>query len=108
MQNLFAAGSHNYPLPMRYLPAPLTPPQPATETYLLPGGKEVQIDASVARGELFVSVQLEDGRIVYAKRAPTPGSVHAFDFLAAGADAINESKVRGETAQDRLARRYAR
>ena len=27
----------------QHFPAPLTPPQPATETYLLPGGEEIKV-----------------------------------------------------------------
>ena len=37
-------------------------------TYILPDGREVEIHDDLARGALFVSFTLENGKIVYAVR----------------------------------------
>lgn len=102
-------GSHNYSST-----SPVAAPVPTERTsslYALPSGQIVPIADDVARGAGVVSYQLADGTIVNAIRATRPvyaaDDPRAFDFVAAGADQMDESAIRQNMAIRTYSRRFA-
>jgi hypothetical protein len=62
-----------------------------TETYILPDGRAVQIDATISRGDATISFQLADGSSVRAKRAKKPAPTFAGFLASCVADCVESS-----------------